>query len=154
MEYTIREATNADAHDARRIVFSVLEEFGLSPDPCLTDADLEDIESNYRDNGGSFKVIIGRDGQLIGCGGILRLTDDECELRKMYLRPEARGRGIGKAILNELLSAARDLGFRRVVLETASVLEAAIRLYQRAGFQPVPHDHLSSRCDQGWSLDL
>jgi putative acetyltransferase len=72
----------------------------------------------------------------------------------MYLAPAARGHGVGKRLLDRALAFARGLGFRRVELETASVLERAIAMYTRAGFRPSGRHPLVRRCDQAFTLEL
>jgi putative acetyltransferase len=136
------------------MLYSVLAEYGLAPDPAGTDADLADVEGSYWKNGGVFHVVLSPDGSIIGSAGLFRLNPEEAELRKMYLLPAARGRGIGKRLLGRLIADARCLGYQRVVLETASVLTEAIDLYRSAGFSPVSRGHLSPRCDQAWKLSL
>ena len=73
-----------------------------------------------------------------------------CELRKMYLHPEERGKGIGKRLLEHALFKAKELGFKKVMLETASELKEAIGLYRKYGFEPFEAEHLSTRCDQAF----
>jgi putative acetyltransferase len=73
------------------------------------------------------------DGQPVGCGGIA-LTDGVAELKRMYVRPSARGRGVARAILALLESEALAHGFTRVMLETGNAQLAAIRFYEAAGF--------------------
>jgi putative acetyltransferase len=72
----------------------------------------------------------------------------------MYIEQSARGRGLGKRLLENLLAAARRSGFREVWLETNSVLTEAITLYTRYGFEPVEPEHLLPRCDQAFLLRL
>ena len=132
----------------------MLAEYGLAPDPDGTDADLADLEGNYWKRGGVFHVVLSPDDSIVGCAGLFQLSSAEAELRKMYLLRAARGRGLGRLLLNQLIADARRLGYRRVVLETASVLAEAIALYRSAGFSPAPREHLSSRCDQAWMLSL
>jgi len=150
----LRPATNADCEPIRDLVYGVLAEYGLKPDPASTDADLSDIEQSYFARGGTFHVLESRDGAIIGAYGLYRVDGDTCELRKMYLRPEHRGQGLGKRLLDHALAQARELGFRAVVLETASVLKEAIALYESYGFRPHQPEHLSTRCDQAYRLDL
>lgn len=73
------------------------------------------------------------DGVAVGCGGVA-FEQDYAELKRMYVRPQARGNGVASAILARLEAEARERGFRRLVLETGDVQFAAIRLYERAGF--------------------
>ncbi len=174
----LRPATNADREAIRNLVFTVLAEYHLKPDPEYTDADLRDIEQSYFARGGAFCVLEGKDGSIVGSCGLYPLTADQpvakergpgapavpslqptastdtCELRKMYLRRDYRGKGLGRMLLEDALARARKLGFRRVTLETASVLKEAIRLYERYGFRPHTPNHLSHRCDQAYVLEL
>lgn len=152
--FIFRTAQNQDIPAIKELIFKVLLEFGLQPDPNSTDADLNDIKANYLNNGGAFYVIENPDGLIVGTGGIALSSPKVCELRKMYLAQFVRGMGLGKKMLNLLLAEAKNLGFQQVTLETASVLKHAIALYQDAGFLPYQPDHLSSRCDQAYKLDL
>ena len=150
----IRQATNADAEEVKHLVFGVLAEYGLKGDPEGTDADLADIEANYLAPGGLFDVVEADDARIVGSVGLLPRGEGICELRKMYLAREARGRGLGKVLLERALERARALGFRRVELETAGTLVEAINLYTRYGFRPVESAHLAARCDRAFALDL
>jgi putative acetyltransferase len=150
----VRDASNADEAPVRQIVYAVLAEYGLRPDPDGTDADLADLEGNYWRSGGVFRVVVSEEGSIVGCAGLFRVSSTVAEVRKMYLLPPARGRGLGRRLLDQLIADARRLGYRRVVLETASVLSEAIALYRSAGFSRVPRESLASRCDQAWSLSL
>ena len=149
----IRPATNADGPVIRRIVYGILREFGLKPDPAGTDADLEDIQRNYISGGGGFYALE-EDGRVVGCVGFIAKTAGECELRKMYLLPEFRGQGRGRAMLDHAVSEAKRLGFRRIVLETASVLKTARIMYERHGFREIKLEHKTDRCDRAMYLDL
>ena len=137
-----------------KLVFGVLAEFGLVGDPDTTDADLRDIEANYRQRGGLFEVIEDGDANLLGSFGLYRINKITCELRKMYFVPSARGSGLGKYVLERAIAQARELGFKQIVLETSSKLIAANRLYAKFGFEPGISDHLASRADQFYKLDL
>ncbi len=168
----MRPATNADCERVASLVYAVLAEYHLKPDPDGTDADLRDIEQSYLTRGGLFCVLEEKDGSIIGSYGLYPISDcglqiadstsetaastqaAACELRKMYLRRDDRGRGLGRLLLEDALANARRLGFTRVTLETASVLKEAIRLYEAYGFTPCRPDHLSPRCDQAYLLEL
>ena len=153
-QFSIRLATNADCASVQALVFSVLREYGLTPEPHATDADLSDLEAHYLKAGGAFWVVEDAAGNLVGSVGLHAESDGDCELRKMYLAPATRGYGLGRRLLELAVNRARELGFRRVTLGTASVLREAIRLYERAGFQPIPCDHFPGRCDQAYALEL
>lgn len=150
----LRPATNADCEPVRSLVFTVLGEYGLKSDPRCTDADLDDIEQSYLARGGTFYVLEDQDGSIIGSYGLYPTEPGACELRKMYLHRAYRGKGLGRRLLEDALSHAKQSGFRRITLETASVLKEAIRLYESYGFKPFRAGHLSCRCDQAYALDL
>ena len=75
------------------------------------------------------------DGEAVGCGGIA-VDGELAEVKRMYVRPHARSRRVGRAILARLEAEAAARGVRRLVLETGDVLHRAHRLYARAGFTP------------------
>jgi putative acetyltransferase len=153
--WLIREATAGDGDAVRTIVATVLAEYGLALDLSETDSDLKDIPGSYHRRGGSFKVIVRVDGRVVGCGGLMPLPNGrDCELRKMYLLREARGLGLGKQLLGELISEASTRNAERVVLDTLSVLKEARVLYESFGFKQVPQAHVNARHDLAFALEL
>jgi putative acetyltransferase len=116
---------------------------------ALTTASLAEIDAHYAGQPGSgapprVDEFLPPDGVFVlarlgdepaGCGGVCRLDADTAEIRRMYVVPDARGRGVGRAILDRLLEAAGELGYRRVRLETGNRQVEAMRLYERAGFR-------------------
>jgi putative acetyltransferase len=83
---------------------------------------------------GVFLVLREDDGRAVGCGGIARFDATRGELKRMYVVPEARGRGLGRLLLDELEAQARAFGYTGLVLETGDRQDAALALYGRAGF--------------------
>ena len=83
-------------------------------------------------------LVVVEDGRAVACGGIQALDDGTGELKRMYVRPACRGRGIAR----QLLAALEELAFRQghsvVCLETGSYLPAAIGLYTSCGYEPIP----------------
>ena len=150
----LRRASNEDRDEVTRLVYGVLREYNIEPDPNVTDADLEDIEQSYFARSGTFFVLEDQDGSIIGACGLYPLENQTCELRKMYLDKSHRGKGLGRLLLDSALAQARELGFKRVTLETASVLKEAIALYESYGFEKYEPEHMSERCDQAYVLEL
>lgn len=150
----LREATNEDAEKIKALVFGVLREFGLEPDPIETDSDLDNIDKNYLKRGGSFDVIVDAQDNILGTVGIYPVSLHICELRKMYFDKTIRGKGYGRKILERTVKEAKALGFTRMTLETASVLKAAISLYESVGFRPFTPEHHAARSDQSYYLDI
>lgn len=91
------------------------------------------------------------DGRDVALGGVRRLSDGVAELKRMYVDPSVRGRGLSRALLQALLAFARDAGYREVWLETGTKRPEAMALYESAGFEPIPPfgqyaDEPDSRC--------
>ena len=149
----IRPATNNDSEKIKSVVFSVLIEYGLKPDSSSVDKDLDSIEESYFSNDGYFGVVE-VNSKIVATVGLHRVNDTTCELRKMYSLSSQRGKGLGKSILEFALSKARELGYKRIILETASPLKEAIHLYKKYGFKEYKPEHLSVRCDQAYELYL
>lgn len=152
--FSIRLATNADLPGIRSVLFSVRQEYGVLGEIGANDPDLDDLALNYFARGGVFEVIENVEHRIVGCAGLYPLSADRAELCKMYIEKPARGLGLGKRLLEDLLDAARRHGFGEVWLETNSVLAEAIGLYTKYGFRPVTADHLLPRCDQAYILEL
>jgi len=151
-QYTFVEANNSQTAEIKTVVFSVLKEYGLQP--STIDFCLEDIEKHYFANGGYFGVLLDENDRIVATGGLYTMNNDRAEIRKMYMLPNHRGRGLGKMILQTLIEKAKALGFKSIELETASVLKEAIGLYQKFGFQPYASPHIAARCDQAYELIL
>ncbi|MBI1731472.1 MAG: GNAT family N-acetyltransferase [Gammaproteobacteria bacterium] len=153
-DWNIRDAAPGDEHAVQQVVFTTLREYGLTPNIDGTDADLKDLHEFYVRRGGVFRIVTDAHGNIVGCGGLLPMENDDVELRKMYLTPAVRGKGLGRRLLEDLLAMARSRGHRRVVLDTASVLKEAIALYRSRGFQPYDNPDRVQRCDQSMFLKL
>ncbi len=84
-------------------------------------------------------LLVVRDGvEAIGCGALKRLDDETCEIKRMYLKPRWRGRGISAVLLEALERRARELGYQRARLDTGDRQPSARRLYEGAGYRPIP----------------
>jgi GNAT superfamily N-acetyltransferase len=86
--------------------------------------------------GGGF-VVIFDDGVPVAGGGVKRLDDEACEIKRMYVVPEARGRGLGRVLLEGLEAEARRLGYRLARLDTGPQQPGAQRMYETAGYRPI-----------------
>ena len=91
---------------------------------------------HLEDGRGTF--LVARDyGRAVGCGAVRLLDAKTAEVKRMYVEPNHRGTGVGRAVLAELETAATRLGVQRLVLETGIHQVAAISLYRRSGFAQV-----------------
>jgi GNAT superfamily N-acetyltransferase len=87
--------------------------------------------------GGGF-VVLCEDGRAIAGGGVKRLDERTCEIKRMYVAPDARGRGVGRALLAELEELARDLGYVVARLDTGVHQPGARRMYEHEGYAAIP----------------
>ncbi|MEZ6038050.1 MAG: GNAT family N-acetyltransferase [Planctomycetota bacterium] len=139
--FTIRPITSADDPAVAAVIRAVMPEFGADgPGFAIHDPEVAAMSAAYREELRAAYFVAVVDGRVIAGGGVGPLAGgdaDICELKKMYALPEARGRGIGQALLDAALAAARTLGYRRCYLETLTGMDQAKRLYQKNGFAPI-----------------
>ena len=122
------------AGEVRQFILGVLEGEGFVYDPAK-DSDLEDICGYYIDNGGVF--YIGTiDGDVVGTGAVRRINSKKCEIKRIYVKQEFRGRGFGEELFLKALEFART-HYNVVTLKTDRTLIEAINMYQKHGFSVV-----------------
>jgi peroxiredoxin/GNAT superfamily N-acetyltransferase len=123
------------APEAQALIDSLNAELsGRYPEPGANHFRLDADEVTH--GRGAFLIAL-RAGTPVGCGAIRRLDERTGEIKRMYVRPEERGRRVGRALLDALEAEARALGITRLVLETGDRQPEAIALYERAGFSKV-----------------
>jgi putative acetyltransferase len=86
----------------------------------------------------SVYFVVENEGKIVGSAGIAPLENGDhkiCELQKMYFLPQTRGLGIGSAMMEECLKAAKDFGFEKCYIETMPFMHAAQKLYTKSGFE-------------------
>lgn len=115
----------------RALVGDTLREFGFEPDPEF-DGDLDDAPVSY-----AALWIATQEDDVVGSVALRDLGDGTVELKRMYLRPDARGRGLGKGLLRVALDWARAHEMHAVRLDTSERMVAAQRLYEAHGFRRV-----------------
>jgi len=124
-----------DSADARRLITALDEHLAgrYSPDQRFG----PNLKPEHVGAGIGTFVVARTNGRAIGCGALRKLDEMTAEVKRMYVEPELRGRGVAKEILHHLEKSAWDLGVKRLVLETGIYQAEAIALYRRAGFRPV-----------------
>ena len=77
-------------------------------------------------------------GQLAGCVALHKLEAEICEMKRLYLRPQFRGKGLGRAMTNRIIAEARQIGYRRMRLDTVEpIMKDAVAMYRKIGFQEI-----------------
>lgn len=120
-----------------RIIRDALAEFNANkPGTVYFDSTTDQLYQLFESGKGVYHVAL-INGHVAGGAGIYYtagLEDDTCELVKMYLSPAARGRGLGKLLVQECLAAAKNAGYKKMYLETMPELVVAIPMYEKFGF--------------------
>jgi ribosomal protein S18 acetylase RimI-like enzyme len=134
--FELRRFRTEDAEAVWRLHDAALEDAGVHGGRGPWEDDLHDIGATYVDTGGDFLVALAG-GELVGMGGFLRRSAEECEVKRMRVQPDFQRQGLGRLILEELEDRAQALGLRTVVLDTTEDQLAARRLYETAGYREV-----------------
>ncbi|MEM6255677.1 MAG: GNAT family N-acetyltransferase [Cyanobacteria bacterium P01_D01_bin.156] len=144
--FLIRSWQPADREAAAALIGQTLNEYGLGWEPEGADSDVVQVETHYQQ--GEFWVVE-KDSKVVGTAAYhpIERGEQAVEIRKMYLLPEARGQGLGRFLLGQLEEAIAARGFKEIWLETATVLKAAVRMYESSGYAPETGVE-TSRCDK------
>ncbi len=99
--------------------------------------ELEDLGEKYGPPMGRLYLAL-CDGRPAGCVALRKMSDTGGELKRLFVRPEFRGRGIARALVTRILREAAEIGYRAVFLDTLPFLREAIALYRSLGFREIP----------------
>lgn len=101
------------------------------------DQEIDSLPGEYGPPAGA--LVLARDGTTpVGCGAVRQFQASIGEIKRVFVRPSHRGRSLGRRITEEALNEARKLGYHRVFLDTMPTMTAAIALYRKMGFVPIP----------------
>jgi putative acetyltransferase len=134
----ITTAANAAEHDLAREIWR--EYSRVIDDPAWFpefERDLAEIGKTYGPPGGTF-LLAWEGNALAGCGALRRLDDEAAEIRRVYVRPPFRGKGLARTISMALMGEARRLGYAVTRLDIPPRSAEAIKLYESLGFRPIP----------------
>nr|PMI30286.1 GNAT family N-acetyltransferase [Vibrio splendidus] len=137
-DVVVRPLQQQDNTVVANVIRQVSYENGLTEDKGygVADPTLEDMFSVYNNERSQYWVIE-LDGKVVGGGGFAPLAGmpEVCELQKMYFLPETRGKGLAKRLVNMSMEKAKELGYQHMYLETTECLNAAVKLYEKLGFE-------------------
>lgn len=130
----------------------LMDEFGIQFDiQAILEGDMEKLGIFLPPEG---RLLLAMEGtRAAGIAGLKKLRDDIGEVKRMYVRPEFRGLGIGRALLDGLLAEARQIPYRNVRLDSARFMETAHALYRSAGFaeiEPYPESEIPADFREHW----
>ncbi|WP_293125964.1 GNAT family N-acetyltransferase [Microcoleus sp. bin38.metabat.b11b12b14.051] len=154
LDFLIRSWETRDRADAFHLIRDILAEYGLQCEPYGADRDVYDVELFYHTKGGEFWVVE-RQGKIVGTAGYYPIErgNNAVEIRKMYILPAIRGKGLGKFLLRELETKIIARGFDEIWIETASILKEAVQMYETSGYLPTTGVE-TPRCDRVYVKSL
>jgi putative acetyltransferase len=137
----IRTIQPGDDEALAKIIRHTLEEFKANKPGTVYFDEATDHLAEVFKSFGSIYLVAELDGEIMGGGGIyptVNLPEGTCELVKLYLSSKARGKGIGRLLMEKCITAAKDLGYKKIYLETMPELTIAIPMYEKYGFTYLP----------------
>ena len=146
--YVIRRVEGGDREGVARELAAYLAHIGEELDEGL-DHDIAHWEVEYDGTVGILLVVASPAGEIVGTAGVRRLEAGMGEIKRMWVRPDRQGYGLGRRLIHRCLEEARALGFRVVRLDTERRMEAALHLYRSCGFTEIP-DYNGNRRAQVW----
>ena len=125
---------------------NLLREYARMPGvaPCLVEyeREVESLPGPYAPPNGRLLIAFlnegGNGAQVAGCAALRRLDRDACEMKRLYVRPAFRGTGAGRILVESLISEARSIGYKRMLLDTLPSMREAHKLYRKLGFVEIP----------------
>jgi putative acetyltransferase len=122
---------------ARELFLEYAQSLGF--DLCFQnfDQELAGLPGDYAPPAGRL-LLAECEGQLAACVALRKLDSDICEMKRLYLRPEFRGRGLGRVLAEHIIAEARQTGYRRMRLDTVEpVMKDAVAIYRKLGFKEI-----------------
>ena len=128
-----------------QVVRELINEYAVSIGIDLTfqnfEQELIHIADIYTPPEGAL-LLAKQDGIPAGCVGLRKMEDRRCEMKRLYVRPKFRGKGLGKALCSRIILKGRQLGYKEMLLDTLSTMVDAQTLYRSHGFrETVPYYH-------------
>lgn len=100
------------------------------------DKEIEHLETKYGILDGRLYLIY-CDDELAGCIGLRKIDDQTCEMKRLYIRPEFRGKKLGNVLVEKIIADAREIGYSYMLLDTLPFLQSAIHIYKKFGFYEI-----------------
>lgn len=133
----VQAETPAQVAQARELFLEYAQSLGFSLCFQNFDKELAGLPGEYAQPEGRL-LLAEYEGQVAGCVALHKLEPGICEMKRLYLRPQFRGKRLGLALANQIIAEARRIGYRRMRLDTVEpVMRDAVIMYRRLGFQEI-----------------
>jgi len=133
----ITAATEADFLQAKELILEYTEWLNVDLSFQNFDAEMQSLHKMYNKPFGALFIAI-KDGKAIGVVGLRQFSQSECEMKRMFVKPEGRGLGIGKLLVENCIAMGKSLHYATMKLDTTNLMQSAIRLYIENGFAEIP----------------
>jgi len=133
----VRAESAAHVAQARELFQEYAQSLGVNLCFQNFEQELAGLPGHYAPPGGRL-LLAEYDGQLAGCVALHKWEDGVCEMKRLYLRPSFRGKGLGRAIAEKIIAEARSIGYRRMRLDTIEpLMKDAVEMYRKLGFREI-----------------
>jgi putative acetyltransferase len=127
----------AQIAQARELFLEYAQSLGFSLCFQNFDKELAGLPGDYAPPEGRL-LLVECEGQLAGCVALHKLDSGVCEMKRLYLRSQFRGKGLGRALTERIIAEARQIGYRRMRLDTVEpVMKDAVAMYRKLGFKGI-----------------
>lgn len=123
--------------ESKKLMLEYSQTLGVSLCFQNFDKELANLNTLYAQPKGIMLLLGDEKGRYSGCVGIKYKTDDICELKRLYLQDSKKGQGFGKMLLHEAFKYAKELGYKKMVLDTLPTMKTAIAMYEKEGFRKI-----------------
>jgi GNAT superfamily N-acetyltransferase len=128
-------ATPHEWDEARRLVREYAASLHVDLSFQNFDEELQHFTTEYAAPRGAF-ILAREEGEYLACIGLREFSEEIGEIKRLYVTPAARGRGLGRVLVERIIAAAREIGYRSLLLDTLPFMKEAQALYSSLGFQP------------------
>lgn len=156
MKGHIRRFQPGDERHITYVIKTCYDEFGFTFDPEGYNRDCVQVAQYYAHERSAF-FVLEVDGKIVGTGGFIPLNEERCELRRLYLLKEFRGKGLGREFFAYILQQAHAMGFKEMEIWSDKSLTDAHKLYERFGAERITDricNDPDQSCEWGYLLDI
>src|SRR5271169_918141 len=133
----IHSTSSAQIEQARELFLEYAQSLGFSLCFQNFDKELAELPGDYAPPEGRL-LLAEYQGQLAACVALHKLEPRICEMKRLYLRPQFRGKGLGRALAERIIAEARHIGYQRMRLDTVEpVMKDAVAMYRKLGFKEI-----------------